>query len=415
MRPLRVCLDARLDYGQAGGVEQFIIGLAHGLREVARGGERYSFLAWSDAADWLAPFAGGAVDIVTLPREPWRAGGRRVAEAMPRSLRRVLDRHVVPYALAHRHERSDGTIERLGFDVVHFTRQVAFETAMPSVYHPHDLQHIHLPGYFTAAERHFRSVVYRRYARQARVVVATSTWCRDDFVRHLGIPAEKVRVVPLAPVTAAYAEPTAAEIAAMRQRVPDDFLFYPAQTWPHKNHVALIDAVAALRQRGVVVPLVFSGRANEWRAAIEQRARERGVDGQVTFTGFVTPAELQVLYRLARAVAIPTLFEAASFPLWEAWLAERAVACSAITSLPEQAGDAALLFDPRDPASVADTVERLWTDAALRDVLVARGRARVRLFTWGETARRMRACYRLAAGHELNDDDRQLLDAPPLL
>jgi len=102
---------------------------------------------------------------------------------------------------------------------------------------------------------------------------------------------------------------------------------------------------------------------------------------------------------------IPTLFEAASFPLWEAFQAGVPAACSNVTSLPEQAGDAALVFDPRDERAIAAAIEQLWTDHELRLVLAIRGRQRVAAFTWERTARTFRALYRQCAGRRLTEDD----------
>lgn len=96
--------------------------------------------------------------------------------------------------------------------------------------------------------------------------------------------------------------------------------------------------------------------------------------------------------------------------MWEAFLAGAPVACSAVTSLPEQAGDAALLFDPDRPEEMAGAIARLWTDAALRERLIARARERVAEFTWDRTARTFRAHYRRLMGRWLAPDDRELLD-----
>jgi len=136
---------------------------------------------------------------------------------------------------------------------------------------------------------------------------------------------------------------------------------------------------------------------------------------QVRFLGFVTPRQLRTLYGLARAVVVPSLFEAASAPLWEAFASEVPAACSNVTSLPEQAGDAALVFDPRQPAEITAAVVRIWRDEGLRAQLVDRGRARVRAYTWERTARHFRAHYRRLAGRLLDDTDRAILTAPPIL
>ena len=121
------------------------------------------------------------------------------------------------------------------------------------------------------------------------------------------------------------------------------------------------------------------------------------------------------MYRLCRCVVIPTKFEAASGPLWEAFAAGVPAACSNVTSLPDQAGDAALLFDPCQPEEIAGAIHQLWRDEALRRSLVERGKRNVARFTWERTARIFRAHYRRIANRCLSEEDHTLLAAPPLL
>ena len=101
-------------------------------------------------------------------------------------------------------------------------------------------------------------------------------------------------------------------------------------------------------------------------------------------------------------------------PVCEAFSAGLPVACSTATSLPDLAGDAAILFDPEDAAAIADAVLRLWTDAELRADLVERGRERSELFSFDRTARLFRAHYRRVGLRPLSEEDRILLASPPL-
>lgn len=416
--PLEVCIDARVRYGEAGGVEQVILGLAHGLSQLDGESEHYRFLAYSDSVDWLRPYLGGSTSLLLIDRPPLLARRAAFGRALPAAVRPALQRGVLPFFTGARPAQSDGTIERAGVDVVQFPTQMAFATRVPSIYHPHDLQHIHLPQFFTRAERYQRERLYRFFCRQAAIVSVASIWSRDDVIAQYGLPSEKVALVPLAPATRAYAVPTADEVRAFgaARGLPEAFVFYPAQTWPHKNHLTLLEAIATIRERdSIAIPLVSSGRLTEHHHLLRRRASDLGIADLVRFLDFVNEHELQCLYRLARAVVIPTLFEAGSLPMWEAFLAGTAVACSNITSLPAQAADAALIFDPRDVAQVADAVLRLWTDDALRRDLIARGTARVAAFTWHRTARMFRALYRRVAGRAMTEEDRALLAAPPLM
>ncbi len=419
-RPMRVVIDARLRGGQSGGVESVVIGLADGLSALDDGDDAYLFHVWEDSVEWLAPFVGGPCELLPggacpLPKpSPAKELVKRVAPGLTewgRSARLRVRGAPQP-------QHSDGTVEAAGADLVHFPVQSAYITSLPTIYHPHDLQHRHYPQYFTREQLAVRDGVWATYARRATLVAVVSSWIKNDVVAQLGIPPEKVAVVPLAPVTSAYARPGPDDLARVQRvyELPERFIFYPAQTWLHKNHVTLLEALALLRSdHDVVVPLVCSGRRNEHYAAIARAVERLGLQDSVRFCDFVTPVELQCLYELSEAVVIPSKFEAASGPAWEAFLAGSPVACSAVTSLPEQVGDAALLFDPESPQEMADAIFRLWTDSGLRATLVERGRSRVSSLSWERTARHFRAHYRQIAGRALTEQDRNFIDARPAL
>ena len=414
---LRVCIDARVDPAHAGGVAAVLLGLARGLSELRDGDEQYLFLVPAEGAQWLEPYADAAAFLRTTARNS-TASARRSIGRIPGA------RPAYEAAMGFRPSgwmpiaRSDGTVEAASVDLIHFVAQAAFITEVPTIYHPHDLQHVHLPGNFTRAQRRRRELEYGTFCRQAAMVAVTSEWVRDDVVRHYGLPVEKIAVVPWAPPTLAYQAPDDATLAEIKTRLdlPSRFLFYPAYAWPHKNHLALFRAVARLRDEdGLSVALVCTGGASPYASELLRHRRALDLDDQVRWLGFVSPADLRALFELCEGVVVPTLFEAASGPVWEAFVAGAPVACSNVTSLPGQAGDAALVFDPYDEDALVDAVRRLWVDDSLKRELARKGRERVRAFTWERTAKHFRAHYRRIAGRELDAADRALLDAPPLL
>lgn len=420
MSKLRVCVDARLPGGgSSGGTEQVIIGLASGLSRLTDGDEEYLFLVHGDSDEWIRPYVRGPCEILRGPVRPraprWK---QRIGANVP--IARSAWHGLKSFA-GHRATevpRSDGTIEKAGVDVVHFASQEGSLTNIPSIYHPHDLQHLHLPEYFAPKEVRRREVTYRAFCEQAQMISVVSSWGKQDLIQHYKLPKDKVWVVPLAPMLTAYPSPSNEDLASTLQKflLPETFVFYPAQTWAHKNHIALLEALAILRRRyRLRIPFVSSGRTNEFFPTIQRRARELLLTDQAWFLGFVTPLELQCLYRLCHSIIVPSKFEAASFPLWEAFLSAVPAACSNVTSLPDQAGDAALIFDPDRPEEIANAVRRLWTDEALCNNLVERGKNRVARFTWDRTARTFRAHYRRIANCPLTEQDRSLLSSPPLL
>jgi glycosyltransferase involved in cell wall biosynthesis len=415
---INVVIDARISSGEWGGVESVVIGLAAGLSRLDDGNERYLFLAHEGQDAWIKPYLSGSCDLLSIPptvASSTRHLRRRIKMVMPWLARAWGLRPSMP-GVPTGPPRSDGTVERAGADVVHFTTQSGFLTSIPSIYHPHDLQHVHLPQFFTPAQRRWRALWYGALSRQATMVAVASSWTKADVEKHLDLVPDKVVVVPLAPPIIEYPEPDriAVQEATQRLRLPPEFILYPAQTWPHKNHIALLDALHLVsNDRGLKIPLVLTGQLNEFYPTIAEHAKELGLTDQIVAAGFVSPKDLRAIYKAARAVVIPSRFEAASAPLWEAFRLGVPAACSNVTSLPEQAGDAALIFDPDRPDQIAAAIQELWQNTELRERLIRRGLERVEPFTWERTARTFRAHYRRLMGRSVTEEDRGLLSRPP--
>lgn len=407
---LRIAIHAELAPGtQAGGTQGALLGLLHALRELD-GPEEYRLICHPGNRAWLEPVLGKNISLVDRPqpRNPgWREATQRWFSRILRKLTGEKTRAWPEVA------RSDGFYESLGAQLIHWPWQHFVVTALPAIFNPHDLLHLHYPQFFRPRDLVARETVYPIACRLAHTVVVGSEWARDDIAGRYAVSASRMQVIPWAAPSMAAAAPSEADVSAARAKfsLPEAFAFYPAVTWEHKNHLRLLAALAELRdRRNLIVPLVCTGHRFESHAVkVEAEVKRLGLEKQVHFLGSVTFAELRAIYRAAQFVVVPTLFEAASGPVFEAWQEGTPVACSTVTSLPQQAGDAALLFDPYEPQAIADAVARLATDAALRETLRASGHRRLADFSWERTARAYRAVYRRAAGRTLDAGEKELL------
>jgi glycosyltransferase involved in cell wall biosynthesis len=406
--PLRVGIDARLGEGRFGGVQQVVIGLAAALSRLEDGDEEYLLLTHPEHDDWIRDYVGGPCRLLHSRRSYLNRRSRAIARGLVERLPGVG----VNFAV----RPSDGTVEAARVDVMHFPIQDAFTTEIPSIYQPHDLQHLHLPELFSGWERSRREAIYRTHCERAELVVAMTSWGRRDFIESYGLPPEKVTVVPGGSVLREYPAPTPADLDQLRSRleVPDGFLLYPAQTWPHKNHERLLEALARVRdESGTTIPLVCPGRQTRDYRRIRDRVADLGLAEAVSFPGFVSSLELRGLYALGTALVFPSRFEGWGLPVCEAFDAGLPVATSTATGLPDVVGDAGLLFDPDDVAEMGSQLYRLWVDAELRDSLRERGKKRAAEFSFDHTARLFRAHYRQVGHRSLTEEDRILLASPP--
>jgi glycosyltransferase involved in cell wall biosynthesis len=406
-------MDARIPDGAWGGVQQVVAGLASGFASLEPSTD-VRFLVLAEHT-WLEPFLDSPDRVVVAPpalgSSKRRVLYQRLSKVLPRFAGLVRLAAPVAARISIPVPTSDGFLESLGPQLVHFATQQAFLTSVPSVYQPHDLQHLHLPDLFTPLQRRYREETYRRFADQAAMVLVMTEWGREDLVRSMGIDPKRVAVVPWAPVAGlGGARPATPAIPD----VPDQFILYPAQTWAHKNHLRLLEALAVLRGRGERIDLVATGRQNEHYPAIKDRAIELGLADQVHFLGYVEPAVVDALYQRAAALVFPSLFEGWGLPVVEAFAYGVPVACSNVTVLPEVAAGAALLFDPIDVEGIAQAISKVLGDDALREELRRRGRARAAELSWTTTAGTCAALYRKILGMPLDAEASRLL-APPTL
>jgi hypothetical protein len=180
--------------------------------------------------------------------------------------------------------------------------------------------------------------------------------------------------------------PTAEEIRR-KYHLPATYGFYPANMWPHKNHLMLILALHRLRQAyGKTLSLVLTGDDMGQWAALEELAKHFHLQGEVRYLGYVDADEVSALYRGAAMLIFPSLFEGFGIPLVEAMALGCPIAAADTASIPEVVGDAALLFDPRNPDALADACYRLLTCEELRQTLIVRGRQRAARFSWARAA-----------------------------
>jgi glycosyltransferase involved in cell wall biosynthesis len=275
----------------------------------------------------------------------------------------------------------------VGADLIHsLASTTPLRSPMRRVTTIHDLNYKLVPdAHFGLRALGMRALVPAAARRSHRIIVdAAST--RRDLVRHLGTPMGKVDVVPLGVTPRPPVAPTPAGELRERFELGDGpVLLTVSAKRPHKNLLRLLDAVALLQERPVVV---LPGYPTPHEQELRDRAAALGL--RAVFPAWVSAEDLEGLYALAAAFVFPSLAEGFGLPVLEAMARGVPVACSDATSLPEVAGDAALLFDPHDPHAIADALRRVPAEA---ERLRAAGYARVAEFTWERTAELTAASY----------------------
>jgi len=253
----------------------------------------------------------------------------------------------------------------------------------------HDLSFVHYPETFRWYEAARMKLTTRRSATAAAHVITPSESSRQDVVDTYKLPAEKVTAIPLAASDKFRSDIDPETIAEIRARygLPGEFILGVGSVQPRKNIIRLIEAYASLLTRRELPPLVLAGRLawlynNSVSAAAKNRVAEH-----VRFLGFVPDEDLPPLYSAATVFVYPSFFEGFGLPPLEAMACGTPVITGDRTSLPEVVGDAGIMVDPYDVNAIANAIERLLADDALRSELSRRCIDRASKFSWQKTAR----------------------------
>ena len=266
----------------------------------------------------------------------------------------------------------------------------------PVVVTIHDLIPILYPQYFTAMQRVVFNVTVRLAARSARVVVADSEATAADLRRCLQLDSRKVRVV-LAAADPSLTRPGEASIEGVRSAhgLAKPYVLYVGSNKPHKNLTRLVEAWSQVKNRGQA-DLVIAGAWDPAYDGPKIAAARLGIDREIRWLGSIPQAELAALYAGCAIFAFPSEYEGFGLPVLEAMACGAPVICSDRSSLPEVAGDAAIVVDPDESAPWTEALERLLANTELRADMARRSLLRARQIRWAESARRMRSIYEYA-------------------
>ncbi|MGE5358990.1 MAG: glycosyltransferase family 4 protein [Bacteroidales bacterium] len=291
-----------------------------------------------------------------------------------------------PYSVAEQ-IRVPLALKRIGADLFHAPHYV-LPPLMPckSVVTIHDVIHLLFPQYLPNrfAWAYARASLWAATRRADRILTVSET-SKNDILRRFKVPAEKISVIYNAIDERFNVMPTDEQVTRVRERYQLDhrFALYVGNIKPHKNLERLIDAFAQLRREGLDdVRLLIIGDEISKFPALRRAVHRHKLHKYVRFLGFVHIETLAVLYRLASVFVFPSLYEGFGLPPVEAMASGTPVVTSNVSSLPEVVGDAALLVDPYDAASIADGMRQVLTDCSLAARLSARGREQASKYSW---------------------------------
>jgi len=262
----------------------------------------------------------------------------------------------------------DCIISDYDINIIHTpTQSLIKKPNVKSITTLHDVQELHFPEFFTSGQRAYRAVHYKKAIDGADAVIVSYEHVKKDIEKYFNKPKDQIHTI-LLDMQDLWFEKIKIRNSKLldKYNLPLNFLLYPASSWEHKNHLNLIKAIKHLNN--AEINLICTGHPTEnYTSRIEPFIKDQGLIDKVKFLGIVSDEELFELYHSCRAVVVPTLYEAGSFPLMESIIMGIPVICSNVTSLPETIGDNRFVFDPINIDDIADKINKIWSDDFYRD------------------------------------------------
>ncbi len=337
--------------GHIGGMETYTLNLLTHLAAIDSQHHYYLFVARYNRALFDAQFhRQNVLKVPTLSLQGLRYGERGMAKVARSVSQRFprLSRWLV-HAVANAHMTPNIRGHQIDLWFCPLINLAPPYIPLPSVVCIPDLQPEFYPDFFTRDLLEWYRRRYPASCRDATRVITLSEFSRATIISLYGVCPQKVHAIPVA-VDEEFLLPqddSALEAVKARYALPSEYAFYPANTWPHKNHPKLLEALHLLRVKyGKRLPCAFTGVARGGHYDLLRTADELDLTGQVRLLGHVERHDMPMLYRGAQFLVFPSLFEGFGFPLLEAMASDCPVVCSNAASIPEVVGDAALLFDP---------------------------------------------------------------------
>ncbi|MFA5021287.1 MAG: glycosyltransferase family 1 protein [Patescibacteria group bacterium] len=369
---MRIGIDARLYGTKHGGIGRYTAELIKNLEKIDAANDYYVFLAknnWDEYAPQNPRFKKVSADFKVYG---------------------IFEQLLYPALLYH-----------YNLDLVHFTHfNVPMLYAKKFIVTIHDLIISHYPS-SRATNLHpliyriklfFYDFIVKSAARRAKQVIAVSQFTKDDIVRLLKIPAEKIAVVyegadlPMVPAGDC-------SIILSKLGVGDDYIMYVGSAYPHKNLEKLIEAFGEALKTRPALQLILVGKSNLFYSRLRESVAEKAFAKQIIFTGYLPDEAIVCLYKSAKLYVFPSLIEGFGLPPLEAQTYDLPVASSDRTCLPEILGESALYFDPNNTWDMAAKIESGLSDEGLRRKLSAKGLENVKKYSWRKMGEEISEIY----------------------
>lgn len=298
--------------------------------------------------------------------------------------------HLVKISMDDKQENQlKGYIELYMIDVwfCPFFHLIPVDCSIPNVTTIFDIQQDFFPENFDKIVLRNRKFLTQETIKHAQKLLTISEYSKKTIVEKYSADPADIKVTYLDADDSFNRPIDPDKLAKIKEKLPENFILYSANMWPHKNHIALIKAFAKVkREYKLPLKLVFTGAQERETDQIKKAIADNHLRDDVKYLGYLPQDDVRYVFKCANMVAFPSLFEGFGIPLVEAMASEVPVICSTSSCIPEIVGDAGYLFDGNNVDEIAQAIYKVFTDQELREKLVANGIKRRPMFSWQKCA-----------------------------
>lgn len=282
---------------------------------------------------------------------------------------------------------------------ISFGSTLPFHLNIPFISFIGDVMYRHFPNLpeYSLKERIVRDISNKKLIKYSKYVVVDSLESAEDLTKFFKMKSKKFISIPLCapPHIYKYKNISIEKVNEISEKysLPENFIFYPAQFWSHKNHKRLLNAIYLIKQKHkIIINAVFTGATWESYNNVIMHIKELGLKEQIKCLGYLPEEDIVAIYKKATSLVFPSFAEYTNIPVVEAMVIGTPIVCSNTFSMPEQINNAGLLFDPFNEEDIAQKILKIWTNKNLRLELVENGYKRANelsdinfYFNWKET------------------------------
>jgi glycosyltransferase involved in cell wall biosynthesis len=239
----------------------------------------------------------------------------------------------------------------------------------PFIFTLHDMQERYYPEFFSIYRRFTRWLNNRTLAQSATKIICESKFVKNDIIKFTGTRSNKISIIQSPPPQEFLDfefEDNQFGVVREKYNLPQKYIFYPAQCWLHKNHIKLVEAFNLVSEKYSDINLILTGSQKDDYPNIESKINQLGLNDKIKHLGYIDYEDLPYLYKMSQMLIMPTLFESVSIPIYEAFSLEVPVCSSNVVALPEQVGDAGLLFNPNSIEDIANKIIEYLSNSELK-------------------------------------------------